>query len=99
MINSFLLSKDGQLRTQLSDDEIKKACRAKDSVLWVDFEAASDEESQALTKVFEFHPLTVEDCINTSEHPKLDNYEEYLFLVLHAVNFTHSVNKAFKVIN
>ncbi|MCK5213548.1 MAG: magnesium/cobalt transporter CorA, partial [Dehalococcoidia bacterium] len=40
--------------------------------------------------MFHFHPLAVEDCVETQIHPpKIDDYGDYIFTVFHGVN--HSV--------
>ncbi|MFZ5985887.1 MAG: magnesium/cobalt transporter CorA [Bacillota bacterium] len=53
---------------------------------WVDFEAPTGEEVKYLSDYFGFHPLAIEDCLHFLERPKLDYYEAYNFLVLHALN-------------
>jgi magnesium transporter len=58
--------------------------------LWVDLEAPTEEESQILSTVFGFHELAIEDCVAIEiEEAKIDNYEDYLFLVFHSVVFNH----------
>ena len=94
MIYSFLLDSDG-IRKDLSIDEMKKALKDKNATLWVDLEAPTEEESQILTEVFNFHPLAVEDCIKTAQHPKIDNYEDYLFIALHAIRLDRNVDEEY----
>ncbi|GAB6991845.1 magnesium/cobalt transporter CorA [Paenibacillus pini] len=53
--------------------------------MWVDFNAPSPAESALLTTHFHFHPLAVEDCLHVLQRPKLDNYEDLQFFVLHAL--------------
>ncbi|MFF2482539.1 magnesium/cobalt transporter CorA [Paenibacillus sp. NPDC058071] len=53
---------------------------------WVDFSEPDERESSLLTTHFKFHPLAVEDCLHLLQRPKLDHYEQFHFLVLHAVN-------------
>jgi len=56
--------------------------------LWVDLEAPTAEEAKILDTVFHFHELAIEDCTATDiEEAKLDDYEDYLFLVFHSVHF------------
>ncbi|GIO69828.1 magnesium/cobalt transporter CorA [Paenibacillus sp. FSL M7-1455] len=54
--------------------------------MWVDFNAPTEEESALLTTYFHFHPLAVEDCLHVLQRPKLDNYDELQFYVLHAID-------------
>ncbi len=54
-------------------------------VVWVDFSDASAEENEILTKTFKFHHLAVEDCVSELNHPKLDDYTDYIYLVVHGI--------------
>jgi len=56
----------------------------------VDFEDPNEFESDSLVEIFNFHPLAVEDCINEHSEPKVDDYEEYLFLVVHALTMVQN---------
>lgn len=87
MFHSFVLHKNGQCEIDVPLVDLAKILKDDKALVWVDFEATDETENRALTEVFDFHPLAVEDCINTSEHPKIDKYDTYLFLVLHAINF------------
>lgn len=59
--------------------------------LWVDLESPTNEESKILSSVFDFHELAIEDCTTIDiEEAKLDDYEDYLFLVFHSVYFDES---------
>lgn len=53
---------------------------------WVDFHEPTDEEAKLLADFFQFHPLAIEDCLEYVQRPKLDFYEQYLFIVLHSIN-------------
>ena len=65
--------------------------------LWVDLENSTPEENKyVLEDVFHFHPLSIEDCVQVSPSPKVEEYnpkEEdrfspYLFIVIHAVDYS-----------
>ena len=53
--------------------------------LWVDLHNPSMEELEEVARCFSFHPLTVEDCAQGGHRPKLEEYDGYLFLVLHSL--------------
>ena len=56
--------------------------------IWVDLESPTAKESEILQTVFDFHELAIEDCTAIDiEEAKLDDYEDYLFLVFHSVFF------------
>jgi magnesium transporter len=54
--------------------------------LWVDLAAASDDELAVLSDVFHFHPLSVEDARSSLQFPKVEQYPNYLYLVLHGID-------------
>lgn len=55
--------------------------------VWVDMDKPTSEESRILTDVFHFHELSVEDALAESHHPKIESYGDYLYLILHGINF------------
>lgn len=86
MITSFLYKKDRTLETDLSRARMLQALKEKDSLLWVDIENSNDFEDETLIEIFNFHDLAIEDCVTDVSQPKVDDYEEYLFLVMHALS-------------
>jgi len=56
-------------------------------LIWADIENPSKENMQFLRDHFHFHPLDIEDCLSIIERPKLDEYDDYFFLVLHIPYF------------
>jgi magnesium transporter len=52
-------------------------------VLWVNVEGVHDVELiRMLGEKHTFHPLVLEDIVNTVQRPKVEDYGEYLFIVL-----------------
>ncbi len=91
MIRSFIFS-DGKVVGQDLELEALRLVRAdKGLLLWVDLDNPTETEIKAILEgVFQFHPLAIEDCVKPSSLPKLEDYEDYLFLVTHAVDFTRT---------
>lgn len=89
MIRSFIYS-DGKLVGQDLELEALRLVRAdKGLVLWVDLDNPTPDEAKAILEgVFQFHPLAIEDCVAPNSLPKVEDYEDYLFIVTHAVDFT-----------
>jgi len=50
---------------------------------WVNIENASPEDVVYLRKHYSFHPLDLEDVLSQIERPKIDEYDDYLFIVMH----------------
>ena len=91
MIRSFIFS-DGKLVSQDLELEALRLVRAdKGLLLWVDMDNPTPEEIKTILEgVFQFHPLAIEDCVAPNSLPKVEDYEEYLFIVTHAVDFTRT---------
>ena len=68
------------------------ALRAEPGVLlWVNLASPTDDEIKlVLETTFAFHPLAIEDCVADSPLPKLEPYDDYLYLVMHAVDYTQT---------
>lgn len=62
--------------------------------VWVDLAEPTDDEGRVLTEVFHFHDLAVESALRRETHPKIESYGDYLYLVLHGINF-HKDEHAF----
>jgi magnesium transporter len=53
-----------------------------DGTLWLNVYGLHDAALMAdIGRTFNLHPLVLEDIINTDQRPKLDSYDDYLFLV------------------
>lgn len=67
----------------LSFDEMVIYLQDPQSVFWIDLHRPTDDEIHDLQDVFEFHPLCIEDCMSYSNSPKIDEFDDYIFLVTH----------------
>jgi magnesium transporter len=54
-------------------------------VVWVDMEAPTEADERVLLEVFNFHPLTVEDCRENRHYPKIEEFPGYLYFIVHGV--------------
>ena len=50
---------------------------------WLDLHGPTDELLGLLGEVFGFHPLAIEDAMNFGQRPKLDEYDDFVFLVVY----------------
>ena len=53
---------------------------------WVDIPAPSDSDFALLNNTFHFHPLSIEDARSALQYPKVEQYPQYLYLVLHGID-------------
>ena len=52
-------------------------------IRWIDLSAHEEHDLLLLAERFGFHPLTIEDCAHFDQRPKLEEYGDYLFIVMH----------------
>ena len=50
---------------------------------WINIERPTEKETKYLAEHYPFHPLDLDDVLSRQQRPKIDQYEDYLFLVLH----------------
>jgi magnesium transporter len=50
---------------------------------WFYIEKPTSKEVEFLAQRFHFHPLDLDDVLSRIQRPKIDEYEDYLFMVLH----------------
>ncbi len=69
-------------------DAIDPAWLARDSgvTLWADLAAPTPDEGRLLRDVFHFHELAIEDALEETHHPKVDDYGAYLHVILHGID-------------
>lgn len=53
------------------------------SIRWLDITNPSEDDYRLLLDEYHFHPLDIEDCRGTNQRPKIDEYDDYYFLILH----------------
>jgi magnesium transporter len=50
---------------------------------WVNIEQPTKLETEYLAQNYSFNQLDLDDCLSRRQRPKIDEYEDYLFVVLH----------------
>jgi magnesium transporter len=50
---------------------------------WINIEQPTRLETDYLAQNYPFHPLDLDDCLSRIQRPKIDVYDDYLFLVFH----------------
>lgn len=67
----------------VGQDEEKIRSITERKLTWVYVERPTTTEVEFLGQRFHFHPLDLDDVISRIQRPKVDVYEDYVFLVLH----------------
>jgi magnesium transporter len=60
---------------------------------WINIERPRQIDRAWLEEHFDFHPLDYEDVFSRNQRPKVDEYDDYLFVVLHFPVFDKRVNR------
>jgi magnesium transporter len=60
---------------------------------WINIEHPRAADQAWLEERFDFHPLDYEDIFSRNQRPKVDEYDEYLFIVLHFPRFDKRVGR------
>ena len=60
---------------------------------WVNIEHPGAAERAWLEEHFDFHALDIEDVLSRNQRPKIDEYPDYLFLVLHVPVFDRKAGR------
>ena len=86
----FVYRKDAEkVEEGFTRDELPELLADETNVIWVDFRGETDAELKAtkdvLLDVFKFHYLTVEDCLETRNQPKIEAFPDYLYFIIHGV--------------
>lgn len=91
MIRSFVFS-EGKLVGRDLEPEALRIFRADKGLhIWVDLDTPTAEEvKQVMEGIFSFHPLAIEDCLSPEVLPKIEDYDNHLFIVTHAVDHTRT---------
>jgi len=93
LIESFDYSKDKIEEKLLADIEEAVPFKDTDSVTWVNINGLQYiNEIERIGEHYGLHPLVLEDIVNTNQRPKIDEYEDYLFVVLKMLYYDEKEN-------
>jgi magnesium transporter len=91
MIRSLVFREGNLVGHDLEREALRLVRADKGLLLWVDLNDPTDDEIKfVLETVFQFHPLAIEDCVAPTSLPKVEDFDDYLFIVTHAVDFTRT---------
>lgn len=81
--------RDGR-RTEGPDDfsdALAQCRRGRDAFVWIGLHEPTEKEFDRVTEEFALHPLAVEDALSAHQRPKLEIYDDSLFMVLKPVGY------------
>jgi len=68
------------LEEEVTRPAIERALK-EDTLLWLDLPDTSPDTLALLSEVFKIHPLAVEDAHEFNQRPKVEDYEDFVYLV------------------
>jgi magnesium transporter len=64
-------------------EELSDYCETEKNIVWADVSDPTSEDFTELAEEFGFHPLSIEDCRNAHQRPKIEEFPGYYFVVLY----------------
>jgi magnesium transporter len=87
VINSIAYLPGQAPLTDIPVDEYEKILTLPESLLWVDFVSEPDESCEPIMSgIFHFHPLAVDDALKETHIPKIDDWNDYLYIVMNSID-------------
>ena len=74
-----------KIEENLTVADLPELLKDESVVIWVDMEMPTEADEQVLLDIFHFHPLTVEDCRENRHYPKVEEFDGYLYFIVHGV--------------
>ena len=65
--------------------DLPELLKEESALIWIDMETPTEFDEQVLLDVFKFHPLTVEDCRENRHYPKIEEFDDYIYFIVHGV--------------
>jgi magnesium transporter len=86
MIRSLYYFPGQSIRKDVPPREFPELIRNRRGLLWVDFTSETPETSLSILESFGFHPLAIDDALLETHVPRLDDWGNYLYIVLNYMN-------------
>jgi len=90
MLINCVAYQNGVKLADLPVEEISDYLEQPDSFVWVALRDATDAELEKMQEEFGLHDLAVEDAHHGHQRPKIEEYGDTLFLVMHLVEVVNS---------
>jgi magnesium transporter len=90
MIRSLYYIPGKAIRKDIPPEEFPELTQDQQGLLWVDFVSEPPEICLPILQGFGFHPLAIDDALQESHVPRLDDWGDYLYIVLNYMNAQES---------
>ena len=72
------------------DDAIEEVRRRGSGFVWIGLHEPDEEQINGIAETFGLHELAVEDAVHAHQRPKLERYDDTLFMVLKTVRYVEN---------
>lgn len=86
MIRSLYYVPGQLIQKDVSPRDFPELIQNQQGLLWVDFVNEPPETCLPILLGFGFHPLAIDDALQETHSPKLDDWGDYLYIVLNYMN-------------
>ena len=76
------------------EEACRRAARDSDGFVWIGLHEPTAEQLEQLGPVFGLHPLALEDAANTKQRPKIERFDDMLFLAMRTLAYVESDERA-----
>jgi magnesium transporter len=92
VIRVMAFGPDGLDETTVETVDTLARIVGKSAVTWIDVDGLGDAKIvEEIGRILNLHPLALEDAINLNQRPKVDEYEDNLFVVLRMARFDERI--------
>jgi magnesium transporter len=92
-ISLFDYNSDTCNETKITDVNDLTRYKNNPNVTWINITGLHDVNIlDRIGNIFDIHPLVLEDILNVSHSPKIEDYENYLFIVVKMINYNIEFN-------
>jgi magnesium transporter len=86
----YHITREGE-RVHLTTTDEALAATKKGGFVWLDYTQPTKEELSLLIEPFGLHPLSIEDCFDENQIPKIDDYPRNTFILFNTFSYSQEV--------
>lgn len=89
MMKIELFTRDG-LQPVGGCADLPELMKREDTIIWADIDDPANGDMDEIAQVLGFHPLAIEDTRNDYQRPKVEEYDDHVFIIINNLQMTYS---------
>ena len=85
MLTAYLRRSDGSAETLTDLDALARAWPVEGGAIWVDIDRPERSTLERVGAIFQLEPESIEDCLSGTQRPRVDEFDDEMFLVLYGM--------------